>query len=164
MLAPGARALARQDYTGGFAYSLAERVVLSTDYRHMRFNDAVVRVVSPSIEYYFEKPRWLQATFYQAWTDYTAPGLPIAGTRSLSIRYNQQLNEAILLHARYARGNESFSALSVDRLGKFGANTFTTAADFKISPSYMTSVFYSYQKRSTGSHQNSFGISLTVRK
>lgn len=164
MLAPGARVLARHDYTGGFAYSLGARVVLSSDYRHMRFNDALVHVVSPSVEYYFEKPIWLQAGIHQAWTDYAVPGRPIAGTRSFSIRYNQQLNEAVLLHLGYARGNESFSALSVDRLGKFEANTFTTAADFKISPSYATGIFYSYQKRSTGPQQSSFGVSLTLRK
>lgn len=164
MLAPGARVLARYDYTGGFAYSLAARVVLSTDYRHMRFDNAVVHVVSPAVEYYFEKPIWLQASIYQAWTDYAVSGHPIAGSRSFSIRYNQQLSEAVLLHLGYARGNESFSALSVDRLGKFEANTFTTAADFKISPSYVTGIFYSYQKRSMGLEQSSVGVSLTLRK
>ncbi len=164
MLAPGAKVLARQDYTAGFAYSLPKGIVVSTDYRHMRFSDALVHVASPSIEYYFEKPISLQATFYQAWTRYAAPGLSMAISRSFSIRYSHQLNRVMLFHAGYARGNESFSALSVDRLGKFEAKTLSGGIDFRISRSYVTGVFYSYQFRSTGSHQKSAGIRLTLRK
>ena len=163
MLSPGAEVVARQDYTGGLAFSPSRSVVVSTDYRHMRFSNAFVHVVSPSIEYYFERPVWLQATLYQAWTRHAAPGLS-AGSRSFSIRYNHQLNTAMLLHAGFARGNESFSALSVDRLGKFEAKTVTGGIDFRISPSFVTGVFYSYQFRSTGSHQKSVGISLTLKK
>jgi YaiO family outer membrane protein len=164
MLAPGAGIVARQDYTGGFAYLFPKGIVVSTDYRHMRFSNALVHVASPSIEYYFEKPVWLQAAFYQAWTRYAAPGLPVAGSRAFSVRYNHQLNRAMLFHAGYARGNESFSALSVDRLGKFEAKTVTGGIDFRTSSSFVTGVFYSYQFRSTGSHQKSAGISLTLRK
>ncbi|PYS28411.1 MAG: hypothetical protein DMG11_12750 [Acidobacteria bacterium] len=163
IIAPGALAVAREDYSGGLSANVRPRIVTGGDYRYLRFASSRVHVASPSMEYYFERPVWVQAALFTAWTDDNVPGHSRIATQSFGVRYNHQI-APLVLHAGYARGNESYSALSIDRLGRFRANTFIGGVDFKPVSSLTFGTFYSYQRRDSGSTQNSFGISLTVRK
>ncbi len=164
MLAPGSNVVVRKDSTGGVSYRAMSRSVLLADYRHLRFATSRVHVAAPGIEYYFEKPIWIQATLYQTWTKNEEFGDHQVANLSYAARYNQQLATPLVLHLGYARGNEAVSALSVDRIGKFRADTYTVGADVVASSKIAIGGFYAHQRRSNKTRQHSLGISLTFRQ
>lgn len=164
MWAPGATVLPEQDYTGGFSRSLPRAVVLGADYRYLRFATARVHVLSPSFEYYLKEPLWLRAAYYRSWTAFRSIASPDSANNSFLVQYNQQATKWLVAHLGYARGNESFLDLSVDRLGKFQANTYIAGLEFKLSPRFSLGPSYAYQRRLGGAQQKSFGISLTIRE
>jgi YaiO family outer membrane protein len=164
MLGPGAVVVPRQEYTAGVSRSLLRRFAMDVDYRLLRFRAADVHLISPAISYYFAKPIWVTATAYgssTAWRDGVQS--PRANGSGL-VQVYHQVAKPVLLHAGYARGSESFQALSVDRLGVFGANTYLAGSEFRFTSAYSFELFYAYQSRSDRSHQTSFGLNVTVRK
>jgi len=163
MLAPGATSLAAQDYSAGFAWALPRGMAVGADYRYLGFEADQAHVLSPFIEYYFESPAWVRAVFYKSWTEFQLSGV-VESNESFMLHYFQQINQPMLVNVGFARGSESFSALSVDRLGQFVANTYLGGVDFTLTPAYSVGFHYSYQGRSDGNSQNTFGIGLTIRE
>ncbi len=161
---PGALTIPRQEYTGGFSRTLPRRFVLDTDYRMLRFRAADVHVLSPAVTYYFAKPAWVTATFYQAWTGWRTGSASGLATHSWVGQYYRQVAKRVLLHAGYARGSENFQVLSIDRLGLFRANTYLVGTEFRLSRAYSAELFSSYQSRSNHQHQTSFGVNFTIRQ
>src|SRR2546422_7659883 len=111
---PGALTIPRQEYTGGFSRALPRRFVLDTDYRMLRFRSADVHLLSPAVTYYFAKPAWVTATFYQAWTEWRTGSAAGLATHSWVGQYYRQVAKPAVLHAGYGRGNENFQVLSID--------------------------------------------------
>ena len=164
MLAPGATVLAAQDYTARFTWALPRGMVVGADYRYLRFETDQAHVLVPSLEYYFvERPAWVRAAFYKSWTEFQPSGV-VDSNASFLLHYYEQITQPMLVNVGFAHGSESFSALSVDRLGQFVANTFLAGVDFKLTPAYSVGLHYSYQGRSDGNSQNTFGIGLTIRE
>ena len=164
MLAPGATALAAQDYSAGFAWALPRGMAVGADYRYLGFEADQAHVFSPFFEYYFaERPAWVRAVFYKSWTEFQPSGV-VDSNESFLLHYYEQITEPMLINVGFAHGSESFSALSVDRLGQFVANTYFGGVDFKLTPAYSVGLHYSYQGRSDGNSQNTFGIGLTIRE
>lgn len=162
--APGAKVLPQQDYDGEFSRSFLRAVVVGAGYRYLRFSAARVHVLSPSLEYYFKKPVWLRATYYRSWTDLRSSGSPDSVNNSFLVQYNQQPTKWLVAYLGYARGNESFFDLSIDRVGKFQANTYIAGLDFKLAPWLSLGPSYAYQRRLGGAQQKSLGVSLTIRE
>jgi YaiO family outer membrane protein len=162
MWAPGATVLPRQDYTGGMSYA-ASPWVLGADYRHLRFTSANVHILSPSFEYYFKKPFWLTGTLYGSRTELKPSGI-VDYKATFLARYFHQVSPHWILNAGYARGSEVLSDLSIDRLGEFRSNTYIGGVAWKPSHSITFDSYYAYQNRSNGSHVQSLGLSLTLRK
>ena len=164
MLAPGATALAAQDYSAGFAWALPRGMAVGADYRYLGFEADQAHVFSPFFEYYFaERPAWVRAVFYKSWTEFQPSGV-VDSNESFLLHYYEQITEPMLINVGFAHGSESFSALSVDRLGQFVANTYFGGVDFKLTPAYSIGLHYSYQGRSDGNSQSAFGIGLTIRE
>ena len=163
MLAPGATVVATQDYTTGFATGLPRGMAVGADYRYLRFEVDQAHVLAPFLEYYFESPAWVRAVFYKSWTEFQPSGV-VDSNASFLLRYYQQVTQPMLINVGFAHGSESFSALSVDRLGQFVANTYLGGVDFELTPAYSVGLHYSYQRRSDGNSQNTFGIGLTIRE
>ena len=162
MWGPGAVSVPSQEYTAGFSRTLPRRFVFDTDYRYLGFRSAGVHVMAPAVSYYFAKPRWIQATLSNSWTSLAAhPG--VLANQGVLVQYYQQI-AIVRLHAGYARGTESFEALSIDRIGTFRANTYLAGGDFKISRAYSAGLFTAYQRRSNGRRETSFGVNFTVRE
>ena len=162
MWGPGALSVPRQEYTAGFSRTLPRRFVFDADYRYLGFHTARVHVAAPALSYYLARPSWVQATLFNSWT-MLAPGSPYRMYQGVLIQYFHQVAKPLVLHAGYARGTESFTALSIDRLGLFAANTFLAGSDWKITRAYAVGLFGAYQTRSNGERQTSFGVNLTVR-
>ena len=163
MWGPGAVVVPRREYTAGFGRALKRPWVLDGDYRYLRFRDAEVHLAAPAISYYFAKPSWAQVTLFTSWTRETNKQDSDAH-QSWMAQYFHQIAKPIVLHAGYARGTESFDALSIDRLGAFKANTYFGGAEIRIPPGYPTKWFCAYQVRSNNSRQASLGVNLTLRK
>jgi hypothetical protein len=106
----------------------------------------------------------MTATAYVSSTVWRESLQPRRGNGSGLVQVYHQVAKPILLHAGYARGSESFQALSVDHLGVFGANTFLAGSEFRATSAYSFELFYAYQRRSDRSHQSSFGLNVTVKK
>jgi len=161
---PGAVVIPRHEYTAGLAHKLPRRFVFDADYRFLRFRAADVYLISPALSYYFATPAWLTATIYNSWTTWRAAEAPGSTHQSWLVRYYRQVAKPVILHAGYARGNESFVALSIDRLGLFQANTYLAGAAVRFSPGYSAELYGAYQTRSNGSRQTSFGVNFMVRQ
>ncbi|MEE8462539.1 MAG: tetratricopeptide repeat protein [Acidobacteriota bacterium] len=163
MLAPGATVLAAQDYTAGFSRALPRGMAVGADYRYLRFEADQAHVLAPLFEYYFERPAWVRAVFYKSWTKFQPSGV-VDSNEAFMLHYYQQITQPMLVNVGFAHGSESFSPLSVDRIGQFVANTYFGGVDFKLTPAYSVGLHYSYQGRSDGNSQNTFGIGLTIRE
>lgn len=165
MFAPGATVLARQDYSAGFSRTLPRGFVVGADYRNLQLVDALVHVASPGVEYYVaHRPVWLQAVFSESWTRFDAPVQAHARNSSVLLRYNQQVGDPLVLHVGYAKGDESFAALSIDRLGSFRANTYSGGVDVRIDPARLLAISYADQERSSGARERTLEISVKFRK
>jgi len=164
MWARDARVLPRQSLGAGASWAFPGGWVASADYRQLRFEDPVIHVVSPSIEYYFERSAWVRVAFYRSWTRHRTTADPDTAQEAFAVQYNHQLGTWVVGFVGYARGNESYSDLSIDRIGSFDANSYTFGGTIRVTDGFSTRTFYSHQQRSTGNDQDSFGVSLTFRR
>ena len=164
MIGPGALAVPRQEATTGLSHALPRRFTLDGDYRFLRFRTADVHLASATVSYYLARPAWVTATFYNSWALWRASPTPGKVDQSFLGQVYRQAGRRMVLHGGYARGTESFVALSVDRLAFFGANTYLGGSDFRLSRAYSAELFCMYQTRSNLTHQTSFGVNFTVRQ
>jgi YaiO family outer membrane protein len=165
MFAPGAHFVARRDLSGGLSRSWTNGFVLNADYRRLDFADAHVNVATPGVEYYVaHRPVRLSASLSESRTRFTAGGRPTAANHSFMIQYHQQVAAPAALRVGYARGNESFAALSIDQIGTFRANTVLGGFDIRLTPASSLSASYTFQQRSNGATQQTVGLGVSVRR
>lgn len=162
MWARHAQVLPRQSASAGLSLAFPGGWVVSGDYRHLRFEDPVVHVVSPALEYYFERPAWIRLAFFRSWSHHRISPTPDVTDNAFAVQYNHRFGTRMTGFAGYARGNESYADLSIDRVGSIAANTYSVGGTLALSNTISTRVFYSYREASGGNDQNSFGVSLTL--
>jgi len=183
--------LAERDYTAGLAWSLPRGVVVGADYRYLRFQFDKTHVIAPLIEYYFETPIWIRAMFFKSWTEFQ-PTTAVDNNESFRVHYYQQITQPIVFNFGFAHGNETFSAPLPDRLGtvdslrtierlrrasllddtlrtiepleSFEASTYSGGVDFKLTPGFTLDLNFSYQDRTDGSSQSTFGVGFTIHQ
>ena len=191
MLAAGATVSAQEDYTAGMAWSLPSGLVMGADYRYLRFQFDKTHVVAPLLEYYFVTPIWIRAMYFKSWTEFEPTAL-VDNNESFRVHYYQQITQPVVFNFGFAHGNETFSALSPDRLGtvdslrtierlrraglldgslrtiepldRFEASTYSGGVDLKLTPGLSVDLNFSYQDRTDGSSQSTFGVGLTLRR
>ncbi len=164
ILGPGALVIPRQEYAGGVSHALPKHFTLDLDYRLMRFHTADVHMASPELAYYFTKPVWLTLGFDNSWTEWRTFAAPQSVNHSWLGQYYQQISRKVVLHAGYARGNEDFETLTIDRLGAFLADTYLAGADVKVTHAYSAELFGAYEARDDHQHEISFGVNFTVKQ
>jgi hypothetical protein len=97
----------------------------------------------------------LSARYYVSFTRFdgsSAERLPAGGSltianHSIGLGLRRRVAHRVWVEGAYARGNESFETLSVDRIGRFRADTFSTGVrvdnasrtSFNISAEYQAS-------------------------
>jgi YaiO family outer membrane protein len=121
LVSPGSPRVARADLFGEVEVAV-DRTQPAIGLRYLDFAGARVWIVAPSIavdvtdnvalglRYYYSRSRFL-------------PSQQAAGNHSAAVTGRWQAARRVSLSAAYARGNESFDILSVDRLGRFRADT-----------------------------------------
>lgn len=164
IVGPGAVVVPRQEATAGLSHALPHRFTLDGDYRFLRFRSADIHLASATLSYYLAKSAWVTATLDNSWAVWRASPTPGRVDQSFLGQVYRQAGRRVVLHGGYARGTESFEALSIDRLSFFGANTYLAGSDFRLSRAYSAELFCLYQIRSNLTHQTSFGMNFTVRQ
>ena len=155
---------ATQDHSLGFSRKLTRGWVLGSQYRYLKFDQAKVQIVAPSLEYYFKKSAWVSAT--AAWSTTAYAGVSGGSDQSGAFRIlcHKGITHRLAISGGYARGTESFSDLSFDRIGHFVANTYIGGGEFRLNRNLNAGVDYLWLQRSTGATQQSLNLRLLVRR
>ncbi len=153
--------LARREYTVGFSQSI-DRVVAGFDYQFLGFSATDVDVGAATLEFHFTDLSRLQGKFYKSWTQFGETRTRVAN-ESVLVRYWRPVQEGLLVNVGYARGNESFSAVSIDQLGDFDANTYLGGIQIDLSPELAVTADVALQDRSNGTSQSTFAVGFILR-
>jgi YaiO family outer membrane protein len=156
--------LARYDNSVGLKRRFRTGWAASTTYRDLLFDQAHIRLVSPSLEYSFEKPISVQAIYTRGWSAYN--GLIPLGepTNSVALRYTETFSK-LTIHAGWSRGIELYTfAPSADQLGQFRANTYTAGIDVPVSKILKTRFDYALQRRSSGANEQTLSARIIFQR
>ena len=121
LISPGAPRLARAD-AGGEIEVAAGRSQTTFGLRYLDFAGARVWIVAPAISVDLNDDVALAVRYYRSESEFRPFGRR-AGNDSGAVIGRWQAARRLSLSAAYARGNESFDIVSVDRLGRFRADT-----------------------------------------
>ena len=136
LISPGSPRLARAD-VGGEVEFAAGRTQTTFGLRYLDFAGARVWIVAPAISVDVNDNVALAVRYYRSESEFLPFGRR-AGNDSGAIIGRWQAARRLSLSAAYARGNESFDIVSVDRLGRFRADT--VAGGVRIDLRSLTSV------------------------
>jgi YaiO family outer membrane protein len=163
-LSPGATVVSKRDLSIGVARSLTKRAVLALTYRNTRFSTATSQTLSPSLEYYFRDPSWLQVTLHRN-KSHNHDTDSDNRSNSFSLRYNRQVSDALLVYAGFGRGQESFENLLTPSTGlfeQFTEDSYLLGAKWQFSPRYSLEAFGLRRSREE-QRASTLGLSLTSR-
>jgi tetratricopeptide (TPR) repeat protein len=155
--------LAHYDNSIGIKHRFHSGWAASTTYRDLLFDVAHIRLVSPSVEYYFERPISLQATYSRGFSVYSSllpPGQP---TNSVLLRYNQSVWK-LTLHAGWSKGIELFTIPVLDQIGQFGATTYSAGVDIPTTKVLTSKFEYAFQQRSSGIAEQTYSARLVFQR
>ncbi|HMF76114.1 MAG TPA: tetratricopeptide repeat protein [Bryobacteraceae bacterium] len=155
--------LARYDDSIGLKHRFRTGWAASTTYRDLLFDRAHVRLVSPSLEYSFEKPISLQATYTRGWNTYSSLLQLGQPTNSVLLRYNQTFKK-VTVHGGWSKGVELFAIPVVNQLGQFHANTYIAGIDIPISKILTTKFEYAFQRRNSGVSEQVYSARLVFQR
>jgi YaiO family outer membrane protein len=121
LVSPGSERVARADVFGELEFA-SGRTQPAIGLRYLNFAGARVWIVAPSISVDLSDYVTIAARYYRSESEFLPSGQR-AGNHSGAVMGRWQAAPRLSLSAAYARGNESFDILSIDRLGRFRADT-----------------------------------------
>jgi YaiO family outer membrane protein len=121
LISPGSPRVARADLSGEVELAV-DRTQPAVGVRYLDFAGARVWIVAPSLAVDVTDNVALAARYYYSHSRFL-PSAQTAGNHSAAVMGRWQAARRVSLSAAYARGNESFDILSIDRLGRFRADT-----------------------------------------
>ncbi|MEO5823274.1 MAG: tetratricopeptide repeat protein [Vicinamibacteraceae bacterium] len=136
LVSPGSPRVARADIAGELEFAVG-RAQPAIGVRYLDFAGARVWIIAPSVSVDVNDHVTLAARYYRSESEFLATGRR-AGNDSGAIMGRWQASRRLSLSTAYARGNESFDILSVDRLGRFRADT--VAGGVRIDMRSLTSI------------------------
>jgi len=150
LLSPGSPRLARTD-VGGEVETAAGRTQPSIGVRYLDFAGAQVWVLGPAISVDVNDDVAIALRYYYSRSTFQPSGRT-RGDQSGALMGRWQASRRLSLSAAYARGYESFDILSVDRLGRFRADTIAggTRVDLRSLTSFAVGVEHQWR---TGDRQ-----------
>jgi YaiO family outer membrane protein len=136
---PGSDALVELERSGA-------RADVAGTLRFARFSTASVWVASPGVTVPITERLAVSGRYYASVTSFRAGGNRVVN-HSARVSLRHQVRHRLWVEGGYARGNESFETLSVDRIGRFRADTFmggvridtASLASFNVSAEYQRS-------------------------
>ncbi len=136
LVSPGSPRVARADLSGELEFA-AGRTQPAIGVRYLDFAGARVWILAPSISVDLTDNVAVAARYYRSESEFLPVGQRAAND-SGAIMARWQAARRLSLSGAYARGNESFDILSVDRLGRFRADT--VAGGLRIDLRSLTSL------------------------
>jgi YaiO family outer membrane protein len=121
MASPDSPRVAQADSFGELELAIG-RAQPAIGVRYLQFADARVWIVAPSIAVDLSDNVAVAVRYYRSASEFLTSG-QTAGNNSGAIMGRWQATQRWSFSAAYARGYESFDILSVDRLGRFRADT-----------------------------------------
>jgi YaiO family outer membrane protein len=150
MASPGSPRVARADVAGELELA-AGRTQPALGVRYLHFADARVWIIAPSIAVDVTDNVALAVRYYRSESEFLASGQR-AGNDSYALMGRWQAARRVGFSGAYARGNESFDILSIDRLGRFRADTL--AGGIRLDLKSLTSVAVGVERQwRTGDRQ-----------
>ena len=146
LVSPGSPRVAQIDLSGELEFA-AGRTQPAIGLRVLDFAGARVWIVAPSISVDLTDNVAVAVRYYRSESEFLPSGQR-AGNDSGAVMGRWQASRRLSLSAAYARGNESFDILSVDRLGRFRADTVAGGARIDLRSLTSVGVGVEHQWRS----------------
>jgi YaiO family outer membrane protein len=150
MASPDSPRVAQADTFGELEFAVG-RTQPAIGIRYLHFAAARVWIIAPSIAVDVTDDVALAVRYYRSESEFLPSG-QTAGNHSLALMGRWQTTRRIGLSGAYARGNESFDILSIDRLGRFRADTLAGGVRFDLASLTSLAVGVEHQWR-TGDRQ-----------
>jgi YaiO family outer membrane protein len=120
---PGAIVLSRAD--AGFDVERSgARFDLASSVRYAHFSTADVWIAAPGLTFWLNERTSLASTYYFSATTFSESDQTVSN-HSGRVSARMRIRPRCWIDGGYARGNESFETLSIERLGRFKADTFS---------------------------------------
>jgi YaiO family outer membrane protein len=148
LVSPGSPRVARADVFGELEFA-AGRAQPAIGVRYLDFAGARVFVIAPSISVDLNDNVAVAARYYRSESEFLPFGRR-AGNNSGAIMGRWQARRRLSLSAAYAHGNESFDILSVDRLGRFRADTVAGGVRIDLRSLTSLGLGLEHQRRTGG--------------
>jgi YaiO family outer membrane protein len=152
----GSSIVAKLDLSAGLSRSMGHGFVVGADYRYIAFQGLKVNAAIGSLEYYFEKPIWLVASYGENRVgDQTTP--------AYLIRFNARVARPLTLNLGYGHGTEVFQLALPTDFGNFTRDSYIGGVAFALTKKTRTEATYIFSRRSTGALENMFLLALVHR-
>jgi YaiO family outer membrane protein len=149
----GGDIVAKLDWSVGISHKVHRGVVLGADYRHIAFRSLKVDAAIADVDYYFEKPIWIQ-------TSYSADRTSTDLTPSILLRVNSRLRKNMTVSAGYAHGTEVFQLALPTQFGTFSQDSYIGGINLDLTGTTRLEGTYTLGRRTTGILQNTFLIAV----
>jgi YaiO family outer membrane protein len=149
----GGDIVAKLDWSVGISRKVRRGLVLGADYRHIGFRSLKVDAAIANVDYYFEKPVWLQ-------TSYAANRTSSDLTPSILMRVNSRIRKNMTVSAGYAHGTEVFQLALPTQFGTFSQDSYIGGLNLDLTRKNRLETTYTLGRRTTGIFQNTFVLAL----
>jgi YaiO family outer membrane protein len=149
----GGDIVARWDLAVGVSRKMGHGWVLGADYRYIAFRPVKINSVIGSLDYYFEKPIWIQ-------TSVAANHAEGALTPAFLVRFNAQVRKNLTMNVGYGHGTEVFQLALPTTFYDFRRDSFISGLSLAVSKKTRLETTYSFSRRSTGVFENMFLVAV----
>jgi YaiO family outer membrane protein len=146
---PGAIVMSRAD-AGFEAERSGARFDVSGSVRFAHFSTADVWIASPGLTFWLNERTALSGRYFFSSTAFSQSDQTV-GNHSGRVSARMRIRPRWWIDGGYARGNESFETLTVDRLGRFKADTFS--AGIRIDTRALQSMIVAGEYQITDRHR-----------
>ena len=160
--APTGRVVANQDYSLEFTQGLHPSFYAGMGYRFMNFRVANAHVLTVLADAHPRANLHLYIRYLPSRTLFGA-GIPGVWNHSGWARLEWDIDRRFSPYVAFAVGSESFASFSVDKLGRFSAQTYGAGARINLNRRQGFRVGYFFQNRTLGRRQQSVSASWIFR-
>jgi YaiO family outer membrane protein len=149
----GGDIVAKWDVSLGVSRKMGHGWVLGADYRYIAFRPVKINSVIGSLDYYFEKPIWIQTSVAANHAEGTL-------TPAFLVRFNAQVRKNLTMNVGYGHGTEVFQLALPAQFYNFRRDSYIGGLSLAVSNKTRLETTYSFSRRSTGVFENMFLVAM----
>lgn len=162
----GAKLLPQRELSAGAAIRLkgeiAQRFILSGDYRRVQLSQSTAHVLSPTVEFLqSDKSHW-QATVFRSWQPATSGNANSAKGISLLLKYDRRLSKNFRSSVAWTQVRQASTCGIQCSNVILHQSGLSFAASYQLNPRLRVQSHYGFLRSGNGARQNVFGVSLAV--